>query len=59
MSCKIVDVKIWFDCTSYASWLCEEKETIKEMVVWNGNKNEKTTKKTKMKRNEKWEMEGP
>ena len=26
MSWKIVDVKIWFDFTSYASWLCEKKK---------------------------------
>ena len=54
---KIVDVKIWFDFSSYASWLCENKIKIKiieEMVVWNGNENEKTLKMAKMKRNEKW-----
>ena len=50
---KIMDVKIWFDCISYASWLCEER------IVWNRNKNEKTLKKAKMKRKDKWEMEIP
>ena len=34
MSWKIVDVKIWFNFTSHASWLCEKKEKkIEEMVV--------------------------
>ena len=30
MSWKITDAKIWFDCTSYASWLYEEKEKLKK-----------------------------
>ena len=35
MSWKIVDVKIWFDCTSYASWLYEEKKNwINGCVKW-------------------------
>ena len=54
MSWKIMDVKIWFDCTSYASWLCEEKEKnwrngcAKWKLEWprRGQKNEK--------KNEKW-----
>ena len=59
MSWKIVDVKIWFNCTSYASRLCKEKEKNKEMVVWNGNENEKAPKMAKMKWKKKWEMEEP
>ena len=31
MSWKIMDVKIWFDCISYASWLCEEKEKLNKL----------------------------
>ena len=56
---KIMDVKIWFNCTSYASRLCEEKK-IKEMVVWNGNENEKTQRwqKWKEKKNKKWNDHG-
>ena len=57
---KIVDVKIWFDCNSYEPWLCEEKEKeIEEMVVWNENENEMIPNRTKMKRKEKREIEGP
>ena len=59
MSWKIMDVEIWYDCTLYASWLCEEKKKIKEMVVWNGNENEKTLERAKMKRKEKKEMKWP
>ena len=29
---KIMDVKIWFECTLYASWLCEEKEKLKKWL---------------------------
>ena len=32
MSWKIMDVKIWFSCISYASWLCEEKEKLKKRL---------------------------
>ena len=35
------------------------KRKIEEMVVWNGNENEMTPKRAKIKRKEKWEMEGP
>ena len=52
MSLKIMDVKIWLSCISYASWLCEEKEKLKKWL-WNGNENEKTPKMAKMKRKEK------
>ena len=55
-----MDVKIWFDYTSYALWLCEQKEKKnEEMVLWNGNENEKTPKRAKMKEKKKREMEGP
>ena len=33
------------------------KRNIKEMVVWNGNENENTPKRAKMKIKEKWERE--
>ena len=32
MSWKIMDVKIWFECTLYALWLCEEKEKLKKWL---------------------------
>ena len=52
---KFMDVKIWFDCISYASWLCEEKEKLKKSLCeremrmkrprrwqkWNEKKNKK------------------
>ena len=37
----------------------KKKKKIEERVVWNRNKNEKTLKKEKMKRKDKWEMEIP
>ena len=37
----------------------KKKKKIEERVVWNKNKNEKTLKKAKMKRKDKWEMEIP
>ena len=53
---KIMDVKIWFDYTSYASWLCEEKKKIEEMVMWNRMRMKRPWRrqKWKEKRNEKW-----
>ena len=50
MSWKIIYAKIWFDCTSYASWLCEEKEKLKK---WNWEwikdlKEDKNEKKRKL-----------
>ena len=36
-----------------------KRKKIEEMVVWNENENEKTPERAKMKRNEKWEIEGP
>ena len=54
MSWKIMDVEIWFDCTWYASWLCEEKEKLNKWLCememkmkkpWRGKKwNEKKKK---------------
>ena len=35
------------------------KRKILKIIMWNGNENEKTPKMAKMKRKEKWEMEGP
>ena len=52
MSWKIVDIKIWFDRTSYSSWLCEEKEKIEEMEM--RMKRPQRGQKWKEKRNEKW-----
>ena len=45
MSWKIINVKIWFDCISYASWLCEM-----EMIM----KRPRKGQKWKEKKNEKW-----
>ena len=45
MSWKIVDVKIWFDCTSYAWWLCEMEMRMKRP---------RRRQKWKEMRNEKW-----
>ena len=45
MSWKIIDVEIWFDCISYASWLCEMEMRMKR--PWRGQK-------WKEKKNKKW-----
>ena len=45
MSWKIMDVKIWFSCISYASWLCEEKEKLKKWLC---------ETEMRMKRHQKW-----
>ena len=45
MSWKIMDVEIWFDCISYASWLCEMEMRMKR--PWRGQK-------WKEKKKEKW-----
>ena len=52
---KIVDVKIWFDCTSYASWLCEAKEKLKKLLYEMEMRMKRPQKgqKWKEKRNEK------
>ena len=46
MSWKIMDVKIWFNCISYASWLCEEKEKLKKWLC---------EMEMRMKRPQKWQ----
>ena len=59
MSWKIMDVKIWFDYTSYASWLCEEKEKkkwINGCVKWKWEWNDPEEGKNETKN--KWESEG-
>ena len=53
MSWKVMDVEIWFDCTSYASWLCEEKEKLKKWK-WEW-KDPEEGKKWKEKKNKKIE----
>ena len=49
MSWKIINVKIWFDCISYASWLCEV-----EMIMKRPWKEQKWKKEK-----EKWEIKWP
>ena len=50
MSWKIMDIKIWFNCTSYAHGCVKKKKNWRK---WNGNENEKTLKRLKMKRKDK------
>ena len=54
MTWKIIDVEIWYDCTLYASWLCEEKEWLKKWLCememrmkrpWRGQKWKEKKKK--------------
>ena len=56
ISWKIVNIKIWFYYTSYASWLCEEKEKLKKWLCememrmkrpWRGQKWKKRKKEKK------------
>ena len=53
LKCDLIAIHMHHGCVK------KNKIKIEEMVVWNGNENEKTLKRAKMKRNEKWEMEGP
>ena len=54
MSWKIVDVKIWFNCNSYSSWLYEEKEKnwrnvcVKRKWEWKDPEDDKNEKKKEM-----------
>ena len=59
MSWKIMDVKIWFDCTSYSSWLCEEKQ--KKLKKWLCKMEMRMKRHRRGKKNEKekWEMKWP
>ena len=53
MSWKIMDVEICCDCTLYASWLCEEKEKLRNGYVkwkweWKDSEKGKNEKKRKV-----------
>ena len=43
-----MDVEIWCDCTSYASWLCEEKEKLKKWLC------EMEMRMKRLRRGQKW-----
>ena len=48
ISWKFLDVKIWCDCTSYTSWLCEEKEILKKWLC------EMEMRMKRLRRGQKW-----
>ena len=57
-----MDVEIWCDCTSYASWLCEEKERLKkwlcEMEMGMKDPGEGKNEKKRKEKEMKWHQRG-
>ena len=55
-------VEIWCDCTSYASWLCEEKERLKkwlcEMEMRMKDPGEGENEKKRKEKEMKWHQRG-
>ena len=56
ISWKIMNVKMWFDISSYASWLCEEKEKLKKWLCETEMRMKRSRRwqKWKEKGNDKW-----